>query len=347
MIGFLKRGTTVPATPSAPLGSAVLARRVQAGAKVPAGCVGVACGREGVGGRTRRIGPGARIALEAHENAFCFHPGPYTSDLVPFAAAPEMGLRLTFVVDHPDPRVAQQRFDVFLASEAGEEVSLAAMAGAMQAALRRELAQGHLELPPCTSIDEWNVFRAGLNQLLYTRFGLTVEDCMPVDLGDDVDYASILRERATAPVRAPAANQAAATPVTDVAALDAMAVRRLFLELPCLTSALRQVALPQGSGLFAPQRELLQRLDLVSLSAATMPALALEAPGKPLAPALQAVRAQHSREAARALDEAWALLARLAVMPAAELFDDADRIIANLEHHTARRRVAVPHQEAA
>ncbi len=346
MIGFFKRASTDRAAPLAPLGGAVLARRVQTGAVVPAGCVGVACGKEGVGGRTRRVAAGARITLEAHEAAFCFHPGPYSADLLPFSAAPELGLRLAFVVDSPDPRVAQQRFDVFLASEAGEQVTVAGMGAAMELALQRELAQGHLELPPCTSIDEWNAFRAGMNQLLYTRFGITVDDCMPVDLGEQVDYAAMLRARAHTGDSAPASRPQSGAPVVDVAALDAMAVRRLFLELPAVGSALRQVALPPGPSLFRQHQELLQRLDRISLSAATMPALELEAPGKLLAPALQAARAQHSRHAVRELDEAWALLARLAAMPAAQLFDEADRIVANLELHTAQRRAALPQAEA-
>jgi hypothetical protein len=41
---------------------------------------------------------------------------PYTLDLQPFAAAPEWGLRLRVLVDAADPRVAQQRFDLFLQS---------------------------------------------------------------------------------------------------------------------------------------------------------------------------------------------------------------------------------------
>ena len=44
------------------------------------------------------------------------------------------------------------------------------------------------------------------------------------------------------------------------------------------------------------------RLDLVSLSVGTMPALELAAPGQPLAPEEQLRRARHSRRAAAALD---------------------------------------------
>ncbi len=332
MIGLFKRVPKAGAPDTAALGGSALALRVPTGCVVPSGCLGVAFGK---GGAARRIEQGGRIALDDQEGAFCFHPGPYEIELTPFAAAPEMGLRLTFAVDSPDPRVARQRFDLYLASEGGDGVTVTAFAGAIETAVRRELAQGNLDLPPCTSIDEWNQFRAGLNQLLYQRFGITVEDCVPVDL-NQVDYARQLLERAVVAPAAPVRPKAATTELADAPAL-----RRLFLELPGVTSALRLVSLPPGQTLFRQHQELLQRLDHVSALCETMPALELAAPGKPLAAAGQAARARHSAAAVRALDEAWALVARFAVTPAPHidgLFDDADRIVANLEHHGAGRR---------
>jgi uncharacterized protein YktB (UPF0637 family) len=74
-----------------------------------------------------------------------------------------------------------------------------------------------------------------------------------------------------------------------------------------------------------------------------MPALALAAPNEALAAAEQLRRARHSRRAVAALDEAWALLARMkhavAELPQAiGLLDEADRIVANLECDCAARR---------
>ncbi len=343
MIGLFKRATAVAPPDMAALGTRALALPAPPGSMVPAGCIGIAFDK---GGRTRRIGAGGRIALEAHERACCFHPGPYGADLLPFAAAPELGLRLTFCVDTPDPRLAQQRFDLYLASEGAGGVTAALIADAMQAALQRELAQGNLELPPCTSLAEWNAFRAGLNQLLYTRFGLVVDDCIPVDLGEDVDYAQMLLARGAVAEQAAADIAAAPAPA---ALPDAQALRRLFLELPCVTSALRLAVLPEGQAMFRLHQDLLQRLDHLALSVNTMPALELAAPGQVLAPEHQARRARHSGAAVGALDEAWALLARLSLAggQAAELFDDADRIVANLEQHVAARRVALPASEGA
>jgi hypothetical protein len=342
MIGLFKRAPAVTAPDTSALGTTLLALPMPSGAVVAPGCVGVAFDK---GGRTRRIAQGGRFVLEAHESACCFHPGPYGADLLPFAAAPELGLRLTFAVDAPDPRVAQQRFDLYLMSESGGAVSLAAIAEAMQTSLQRELAQGNLELPPCTSLAEWNAFRAGLNQLLYTRFGLIVDDCIPVEL--DVDYAQVLLARAvSAPEPLPAPSHRAAPPALS----DAQALRRLFLELPCVMCALRLAVLPQGQVLFRQQQQLLQRLDQVSLSVGTMPTLELAAPGQALAADQQARRAHHSSAAVAALDEAWALLARLSLaqpQQLALLFDEADRIVANLEYHGSARRVALPESEAA
>ncbi|MCC6072320.1 hypothetical protein ACFSQU_07710 [Massilia sp. GCM10020059] len=280
------------------------------------------------------MAPGSRTSLAKGELLYCFHPGPYTVDLVPFAAAPEAGLRLTFVVDTPDPRVAQQRFDLFLASEAGERLELRDLRTAIETALRRELAQGNLELAPCATLDEWDAFRAGVDELLYMRFGVTVEDCMPADVGD---YAAALKSR-PAPAPQPEPVRAPDTLSPDA---DARALRRLFLELPRLASALRQVALPPGQDLFGQHQALLRRLDQVSLLVSTMPALELEAPGKRLDARQQARRARHSVHALAALDEAWALLARLKAGPLAAVMDDADRIVANLEHDSAGRRLTV------
>lgn len=334
MMGLFARARGKAGPDTATLGTSALALPLPAGALVPANCIGVAFDK---GGRTRRIGAGGRVDSGAHERALCFHPGPYSADLLPFQSAPELGLRLTFVIDSADPRMAQQRFDLYLSSEAPDGVHLAAFCALIEAALQRELVQGNLELPPCTSLDEWDAFRSGLNQLMYTRFGLTVEDCVPVDLGDIVDYAQLLLARADpTPEQGSAAQSAAAAPPDD-----AQAMRRLFLELPCVTSALRLVPLPPGQSLFRKHQELLQRLSQVSLSVATMPALELAAPGVTLDAAQQAARALHGIGAVAALDEAWALLARLALMPASELdavFDEADRIVANLELHSAARR---------
>ena len=343
MRGLFKRSPAVAAPDTSALGGAKLALRVSCGVTVPQACVGVAFDKSA---RARRFAPGERIVFDDAHSAFCFHPGPYSVNLTPFAAAPELGLRLGFVVDAPDPRVTQQRFDLYLASEGGQEVSVAAIGAAIEAELQRELAQGHLDLPPCTSLAEWNSFRAGLNQLLYTRFGVTVDDCVPVDLGESVDYAHILRARALPAAAASAVLTSNLAPAAfDAAQVDALALRRLFLELPGVTCALRLAVLPQGQQLFRQHQDLLQRLDRVILIVATMPALALLAPGQPLAHDQIDARAAHSSAALGALDEAWALAARLAIAPAGQLagiFDDADRVVANLEYQSAGRRSATP-----
>ena len=356
---LFKRMARTPAFDAAGLGGTVLARPIASGCALPPATMGVAVDRAG---HTRRVSAGGRIQLVEGESGWCVHPGPYGCDLVPFAQAPEIGLRLHFAIDSADPRLTQQRFDLYLASEASGELSLAAIAARVEDALRRELAQGNLELPPCTTLDEWNAFRAGFNQLLYTRFGLTVDDCVPVDLGASRDYAAALRERAQAAPAEPFGGAGAAAPVlagtpapataarpADAPVEDARALRRLFLELPCIMCRLRLAALPNCPALFRQQQGLLQRLDLASLAAGTMPALALAAPGRPLAPDQQLRRARHSARATAALDEAWALLARLERAEDAgleALFDEADRILANLEQALAGRKLAESGEEA-
>ncbi|WP_229410212.1 hypothetical protein [Massilia timonae] len=329
------------------LGSAAIALPAPNGLTVPPGCAAVLVDR---GGRSRRQAAGSRIATIEGETAWCVHPGPYACELVPFAGAPEIGLRVHFAIDASDPRATHQRFDLFLASEAGCMVELTGFVELAQTALQRELAQGNLELPPCTTLEEWNAFRTGFNQLMYTRFGVTVDDCVPVDLGAARDYAATLDARLAARLDAvqPSAatrEELAAAPAPQQAFVpaceDARALRRLFLELPCLMCAVRMAVMPADQGRFRQHQELLRRLDLVSLAVGTMPALELAAPGQPLAQEEQLRRARHSRRAAAALDEAWALLARLKVAgegPLDALFDEADRIVANLETEAGARR---------
>lgn len=359
MLKLFKRPLRQRPPDLAGLGAAYVALPLVAGCTVPDGNFAVLASREG---RTRRLSEGARVAVLAGESAWCVHPGPYQCELTPFAAAPEIGLRVRFAIDGPDPREAQQRFDLFLASEgeSGGPVALDGFVAALQAALQRELEQGNLALPPCTSFEEWNAFRSGFNQLLYTRFGVMVDDCVPVDLGATRDLAALLAARLASqailqPVLHPVSPHAAPddeaaipepAPVPlqqafDAAREDARALRRLFLELPGVLCGLRLAALPADGAVFRRHQALLRRLDLVGLAVGTMPALELAAPGRPLAASEQRRRARHSLRAAAALDEAWALLARLKLggaPMAALLLDEADRIVANLECDCAARR---------
>lgn len=209
----------------ADLGADLIALRLGAGDLAPPGTVVVVFD---AAGRARRA-EGGKLACAPDDTAFCFHPGPYTVDLAPFAAAPEWGLRLRFVIDAASPHVDQQRFDLYLYAEAAPgdgRLALAGWAAAVQAALQAELAHGALDLPPCTSLEEWHAFRAGLNQLLYTRFGVTVEDCIPVDLGGQVDFARVLQARARQAAivqQAVAAERtAAAGPVLELHSMSAV-----------------------------------------------------------------------------------------------------------------------------
>jgi hypothetical protein len=344
MMGFFKR--PAPATDACALGSTAVAVPLQPGCGAPPGCPVVIVDADG---RPRRATTpaGKKVELRPGELAWAFHPGPYTIDVVPYAQAPEIGLRTTFAIDPHDPAPAGKRFDLYLAAEADGRVDLAALSAAAQAAVRSALEQGALELPPCADIDEWNAFRQGVNRLLYLRFGLTVDDCVPVEL-DGVDYAALLAARAAG--GAPAAAPAPAAERVEPSVTDAKALRRLFLELPCLMCGLRTGALPSGQEQFRRQQALLQRLDRLSVEITTMPALVLAAPGQPLALDEQLRRMRHSRRANVALDEAWALLARLEGAEGdrlAALYDEAERIVANLEADCAGRRAARHVVEAA
>lgn len=349
-----------PAADTGGLGTSLIALRLDAGDVAPAHSTVVVFN---AGGHARRAAAG-KVACEPGEMAVCFHPGPYTVHLTPFAAAPEWALRLRFVVDVANPRMEQQRFDLYLYSEMAERLDVGAFRASAQLALQIELAQGALDLPPCTSLEEWHAFRAGLNQLMYTRFGVTVDDCVPVDLGDQIDFADVLKARAAEQALAAAAESfaaaAAALPASRpavesvapadasrpdaapaIAQQDAFGLRRLFLELPSLSSGLRVLVLPEGLPVFQQHQALLLRLGMAALNVNTMPSLAWAAPDQPLPHQEQARRIGQTLLAVHALDEAWALLARLQLASHAQwpgLLDEADRICANLETGLALRR---------
>ncbi|KGF81967.1 hypothetical protein IA69_08475 [Massilia sp. JS1662] len=344
MIPFFKRAA--PVHDACTLGRTAVALPLSPGCGAPPGCPVVIVDADG---RPRRATTpaGKKVELRPGELAWAFHPGPYTIDLVPYAQAPEIGLRTTFAIDPQDPAAAGKRFDLYLAAEADGRVDLAALGTKVENAVRSALEQGALDLPPCSDIDEWNAFRQGLNRLLYLRFGLTVDDCVPVEL-EGVDYAAQLAARAGGSTAAVAPAPVADKVVPDLA--DAKSMRRLFLELPCLMCGLRLGALPNGQEQFRQQQALLQRLDRLSVEITTMPALVLAAPGQPLALDEQLRRMRHSRRATVALDEAWALLARLEGAQGerlAALYDEAERIVANLEADCAGRRAAKHVAEAA
>jgi hypothetical protein len=344
MIPFFRRAA--PVHDACTLGRTAVALPLSPDCGAPPGCPVVIVDADG---RPRRATTpaGKKVELRPGELAWAFHPGPYTIDMVPYAQAPEIGLRTTFAIDPQDPAAAGKRFDLYLAAEADGRVDLAVLGAKVESAVRNALEQGALDLPPCADIDEWNAFRQGLNRLLYLRFGLTVDDCVPVEL-EGVDYAAQLAARAvgSAVVAAPAP----APEKVEPAMHDAKSLRRLFLELPCLMCGLRLGALPNGQDQFRQQQALLQRLDRLSVEITSMPALVLAAPGQPLALDEQLRRMRHSRRATVALDEAWALLARLEGAQGerlAALYDEAERIVANLEAECAGRRTAKHVAEAA
>jgi len=368
-MGFFFR-RRAPRTDLAGLGDTLVAHACETGDVAPAGTTLLVFGANG---QARRQLAG-KVALADAERAWCFHPGPYTLTLLPFAAAPEWGLQLKVVVDAANPRVAQQRFDLFLYSEVAQGLALVQLQERLQAALQLALTQGVLELAPCTTLEEWHAFRAGFNQLLYTRFGLTVDDCVPIDLAPQADYAAQLRARAVPipttiagmpadapshiaglPVE-PAAPAAPTTSVAPAAAVshvrpdaqaDALGLRRLFLELPALSSGLRLLDVPAGADAFAAHQALLLRLGMASLNVQSMPTLGWAAPDQALPLPQQQRRIGHTLLSLQALDEGWSLLAqwqRAGNDTSAWLLlqDQADRVCANLETGLAGRRQPYP-----
>jgi hypothetical protein len=266
---------------------------------------------------------------------------------VPFAAAPEIGLRTSFAIDSPDPRVTQQRFDLYLAAKVAGELTRG-LAARIETRCSANWPRATWSCRPVRRSTNGMPFRGGFNQLLYTRFGLTVDDCVPVDLGDTRDYARELLARAVQEPAPPAAVPARLSPCSRMARPlrrrrgRRPALRRLFLELPCVMCGVRLAALPPGRRCSTSSRPCCSASTWLCL-ARTMPALALAAPGQPLG-RQQLRRARHSlracKRARRSLGAAGAPAPRPTTRRSPLLFDEADRIVANLERDCAERRAA-------
>ena len=350
MRGRAARDGGTGAAALAQLGGAALAVRLDAGTLAPAACMML---RADPAGRVRTDSS----PMRAGEVAWCVHPGPYRCAVQPYAAAPELGLTVDFYID---PQSDLGRFGLLLAGECRESLALADFCGAAQLAIQGALQQGALELPPCTTDEEWRDFRAGLNELMFTRFGVIVDDCVPTDLHPSADYAEALRSAAAlAPAPAPVApparaeHSAASAPPAgagpgceSAVAGDALALRRLFLELPALSAGIRALGETETGAQFSRQQAILSRLALATLDAGTMPALALAAPGEKLSKPAQERRASYAIAARQALDESWATLARLRCASSAAAWDEADRAVANLEQALGRRRKTAPGEAA-
>lgn len=141
------------------------------------------------GAQSSPLPQGAVLLETADGMAWAVHAAPLRCFMAPFAAAPEIGLRLDYCFDASGDR---HRFALLLAAEAENSLTVATIGSALQDAVQAALQLGTLELPPCTTDEEWHAFRAGLNELVYTRFGLVVEDCLPVDLHPSTDFAAQL-----------------------------------------------------------------------------------------------------------------------------------------------------------
>lgn len=296
MFGSLfRRPSALPIPDAARLGASMLAVTAPLGAYVPEGCVALVIERDG----RRRLAGGERLAGQAQALAWCLHPGPYEC-VLQLQASGDIGLLLRFALDTLDLRSTQQRIDLFLASEADGPVSVLDFAAQMAWALQQECQRGCLRLGPSGTLAEWQQFRSGVDQLLYARFGVLVQECVQVEL----NAASAMP---TAVARAPLAS-------------SPRALQRLRLELPCLICAVRQAVLPAAQEQFRQHQGLLLRLDQVCMASAKTGVLSAD-------PA----------EVMQALDAAWALLAHLKVVGEAPLdclFAEAERIVAVLEAAT-------------
>lgn len=303
-------GLAPAAAALAALGQNCIALKLHAACTVPPNCLGINLAQQ----PAQRLAAGATLAA----GAYLVHPGPYALRLQPHPEVAEIVLALKLVLDQPDPRLPEQRFDLFLRTEGTDQIEAAQFCAQLQTCVQQAVQDQQLSLQTCASAKEWQQFRAGLEKLLYVRFGWSVEACLPQDIGTQLDAADVLLAQAaqldsleasaTPPqVRADnTANQAATQAPTEASPATANSralMRRLFLELPALVQAWRQLPWPIDSALFAQRQLLFHRLDMISAEVATPAANAPDC-----GPALQ-----------QTLELAWARLAQMQCLPAAKL----------------------------
>ena len=181
------------------------------------------------------------------------------------------------------------------------------------------------------------------------RFGVTVEECVPVDLGDSVDFAQILLARAAAQ-RTCAAGGSCHLCLRLEPLSDARALRRLFLELPCVMCALRLAVLPPGQELFRRHQDLLRASTWPACRWRPCrrwnwppPACRSMRTSRRAGSSTAGARSRRSTRRGRCC-RACRLAADARLEP---LFDDAERIVANLEYDIGERRLALAESEPA
>lgn len=209
--------------------------------QVPPDCIGIVIANDGTTTR-HAVGQSLRPPWQ---KSFLVTTIPQRCQLCLHPACPEILLDLRYVVDSADPRLAQQRFDLFLASEITQDWSCADMAAQLQTLLQAEMASGNLDCHPQMSLPEWMRFRAQLERWLYIRFGLTVEDCALVDAGETFDYAQILLERAHAVAQTGAATLPPLLTPTVASSAASAPIRPSVVAANARCSATNKDAAPQ------------------------------------------------------------------------------------------------------
>ena len=155
----------------------LLARRIppsEAGTRVPAGYLGL-----------RSAASRLPAGQELQSGDWLLAPGPHALQMPLLADWPELGIALQIAADTPEPRLPQQRLELYLqdlAQSGHSELTLQRLQDDLAACLQHAWQQGRLQLPTCASAQEWQACRAWLQKTLYLRFGWLLHDWRPCEL---------------------------------------------------------------------------------------------------------------------------------------------------------------------
>ncbi|WP_338845039.1 hypothetical protein V8J88_15210 [Massilia sp. W12] len=217
----------------------------------------------------------ARIAAggQLQPGDWLLAPGPHTLQFPLLAAWPECGVSLQICASTPDPRLPQQRLELYLqefARQYGPHLSLSHLQSQIAQSVQNACARGRIRLSSCPDAHEWQSARSELEKLLYLRFGWLVENCLPCALQPGEAQALALLQAADHAQAA--ANAAPAAPPEAPAALPPTATalaQRLFLELPALAHSWRAQTLFGAA--HAQRQQLLRQASLLEALAALPP----------------------------------------------------------------------------
>jgi len=305
------------------------------GGVVPPNCIGMLIGADGVPQYSRA---NARASCPRGNRLFFVRTESCTLEFAPEVDEPEVGVRLCVGLHFEAYENPNDGFARLLTSWGKDTLTHLDLINILKAQ--------HIALPPCAQPDELKALCTRLSCSWQQSLGLRCLSLERLDLGEQVDTATLLREHAVAAAATGSTSspQSTATPLPDdvasttnasspaeaadpakgswrwqwpkwtsqpsipaIVLADAALRQRLFVELPRLSARLR-ATLPMHAGQsFTEWRQLSRRVDAIANGIGALPTLEVSM-GTALSEAEKRLRHAQMQRACDGLTRAWELL---------------------------------------